>query len=116
MGKLEVLAGSMLQTGIFSYSDEPVTLADDVIDALAASFATLRISDAPTDDEYPREVFSFSDSPLSINDGAPAGTMDLCVEVFITDTGTSSSSSAARKAAEAKAAATGPPRPTRCAP
>ena len=31
--------------------------------------------------------------------------MDLCVEVFVTDTGASSSSSTARKAAEAKAAA-----------
>ena len=67
----------MLQTVIFSDSDEPAALADDVIDALAASFATLRIPDAPTDDEYPREVLSFSDSPLSINDGAPAGAMDL---------------------------------------
>ena len=79
VGRFEVLAGSMLQTGIFSDSDEPVAMADDVIDALAASFATLRISDAPTDDEYPREVLSFSDSPLFINDGAPAGAMDLCV-------------------------------------
>ena len=85
MGQLEVLAGSMLQTGPLSDSHEPVTLVDDVIDVLAASFAMLRISDAPTDDEYPREVLSFSDSPLPINDGAPTGAMDLCVEVFVTD-------------------------------
>ena len=43
VGQLEVLAGSMLQTGLLSDSDEPVTLADDVIDALATSFAALRV-------------------------------------------------------------------------
>ena len=90
-------------------------LADDIIDALATSFATLRISDAPTDDEYPREVLSFSDSPLSISDDAPTGAMDLCVEIFVTDIDASSSSSAARKAAEAKAAVdrAGSPNPPR---
>ena len=91
VGQLEVLAGSMLQTGIFSDSNETVTLEDDVIDALAASFAMLRISDAPTDDEYPRKVHSFSNSPLPINAGAPAGAMDLCMEVFVTDIDASSS-------------------------
>ena len=105
MGQLEVLAGSMLQTGIFSDSDEPVMLADDVIDALAGSFAMPRIFDARTDDEYPREVLSFCDSPLSINDSAPAGAMDLCVEVFVTNVDASSSSSAARKATDAKVVA-----------
>ena len=59
VGQLEVLAGSMLQTGLLSNSDEPVTLADDVINALAASFAALRIFDAPTVDEYPTEVLSY---------------------------------------------------------
>ena len=41
--------------------------------------------------------------------------MDLCVEVFVTDTGAASSSSAARKAAEAKATAdrAGSPNPLR---
>ena len=33
VGQLEELAGSMLQTGPFSYSDESVTLADDIIGA-----------------------------------------------------------------------------------
>ena len=105
----------MLQTGNFSDCDEPVALADDVIDVLAASFAMLRISDAPTDDEYPREVLSFSDSPLSNSAGAPSGAMDLCMEVFVTHIDTSSSSSATRKAAEAKAAAdkAGLPNPLR---
>ena len=37
VGQLEELAGSMLQTGPFSYSDESVALADDVIGALAAN-------------------------------------------------------------------------------
>ena len=43
VGQLKVLVGSMLQTGLLSDSNEPVTLADDVIDALAASFTALRI-------------------------------------------------------------------------
>ena len=64
VGQLEELAGSMLQTGPFSYFDESVMLADDVIDALAASFVALRISDAPMADEYPNKVLDFSDSPL----------------------------------------------------
>ena len=34
VGQLEVLSGSMLQTGLYSDSDEPVTLADDIIEAL----------------------------------------------------------------------------------
>ena len=59
MGQLELLAGSMLQTGLLSDSDEPVMLANDVVDALAASFAALRIFDAPTVDEYPTEVLSY---------------------------------------------------------
>ena len=45
MGQPEELVGSMLQTGPFSYSNEFVTLADDVVGALAASFAALRIFD-----------------------------------------------------------------------
>ena len=61
--QLEVLAGSMLQTGLLFDSDELVKLADDIIDALAASFTALRISDAPAADEYPSEVLDFSDSP-----------------------------------------------------
>ena len=73
MGQLEELAGSMLQTGLLSDSDEPVTLADDVIDALVASFATLRISDAPTADEYPSEVLDFSDSPSPSTAALPPG-------------------------------------------
>ena len=40
VGQLEELAGSMLQTGPLSDSDEPVMLVDDIVDALAASFAT----------------------------------------------------------------------------
>ena len=51
VGQLEELAGSMLQTGPFSYTDESVALADDVIGVLGASFAALRISDAPATDE-----------------------------------------------------------------
>ena len=43
VGQPEELVGSMLQTGIFSDSDEPITLADDIVDALAASFAVLHI-------------------------------------------------------------------------
>ena len=58
VGQLEELAGSMLQTGLLSDSDEPITLPDNVIDALAASFAALRISDAFAADEYPSEVLS----------------------------------------------------------
>ena len=50
MGQFEELDGSMLRTGPLSYSDESVMLAEDVIDALAASFAALCISDAPTAD------------------------------------------------------------------
>mgnify|MGYP005823314811 CR=1 FL=1 len=73
MGQLEVLVGSMLQTGLLSNSDEPVTLADDVIYALAASCTALHISDAPTADEYPSEVLDFSDSPISLGSSAPAG-------------------------------------------
>ena len=53
VGKLEELAGSMLQTGPFSYSDESVTLADNVIGVLATSFIALHISDAFAVDEYP---------------------------------------------------------------
>ena len=71
VGQLEEMAGSMLQTGIFFDSGEPVMLADDVIDALTASFTTLRISDTPTDDEYPREVLSFTDPPLSSTTALP---------------------------------------------
>ena len=51
VGQLEELAGSMLQTGPFSYADESVALADDVVGALVASFAALRISDAFATDE-----------------------------------------------------------------
>ena len=115
MGQLEVLAGSMLQTGLLSGSDEPVTLVDDIIDALTASFAALHVSDAPAADEYPSEILDFSSSPLSLAGNAPAGAMDLCVEVFVTYTGASSSSSAARKTAATKAAAerAGSPNPLR---
>ena len=42
MGYLEELAGSMLQTGPLSYSNESITLADDVVGALSASFVALR--------------------------------------------------------------------------
>ena len=76
MGQLEELAGSMLQTGPFSYTDESVVLADDVVGALAASFAALRISDAFAADEYPSEVLSYSDSPLSLSGRFTAGAMD----------------------------------------
>ena len=93
----------MLQTVPFSYSDESIALADDVVDALTASFATLRISDAFAADEYPSEVLSYSDSPLSLGGGASAGAMDGLVEVFVTGDGASSSSSKTRKAAEARA-------------
>ena len=58
VGQLEELAGSMLQTGPFSYSDESVALVDDVVSALAASLVVLRISDAFAADEYPIEVLS----------------------------------------------------------
>ena len=51
VGQLEELAGSMLQTRPFSYSDESVTLVDDVIGALSASFTALHISDAFAVDE-----------------------------------------------------------------
>ena len=105
MGQLEELAGSMLQTGPFSYADESVALADNVVGALAASFAALRISDALAADEYPSEVLSYSDSPLSLGGGIAAGAMDVHVEVYVTGDGASSSSSKTRKAAEARAAA-----------
>ena len=104
MGQLEELAGSMLQTGPFSYSDEPVMLANNVVDALAGSFAALRISDATAADEYPSEVLSYSDSPLSLGGGVSAGAMDVHVEVFVTGDGASSSSSKARRVAEAAGA------------
>ena len=91
VGQLEELAGSMLQTGPFSYTDESVALADDVVGALAASFAALRISDAFAADEYPSEVLSYSDSPLSLGGGVSAGAMDVHVEVFVTGDGASSS-------------------------
>ena len=93
----------MLQTGLLFDSDELVKLADDIIDALAASFTALRISDAPAADEYPSEVLSYSDSLLSLGGSISAGAMDVHVEVFITGTDASSSSSTTRKAAEAKA-------------
>ena len=105
MGQLEELAGIMLQTGPFSYSDESVALADDVVGALVASFAALRISDAFAADEYPSEVLSYSNSPLSLGGGVSARAMDVHVEVFVTGDGSSSSSSKTRKAAEARAAA-----------
>ena len=95
----------MLRTGPFSYVDESVALADDVVGALVASFAALRISDAFAADEYPGEVLSYSDSPLSLGGGVSAGAMDVHVEVFVTGDGASSSSSKTRKAAEARAAA-----------
>ena len=84
MGQLEELAESMLQTGPFSYSDESVVLMNDIVDALAASFTVLRISNAPAADEYPSEVLSYSDSPLSLGGGISAGAMDVHVEVFVT--------------------------------
>lgn len=105
VGQLEELVRNMLQTVLFSYSDESVMLADDVVDALAASFAALRIFDAPTADEYPSEVLNYSDSPLSLGGGISAGAMDVHVEVFITGDGASSSSRKTRKAAEARWAA-----------
>ena len=100
MGQLEELAESMLKTGPFSYSDESVALADDVMGALAASFTALRISDALAADEYPSEVLSYSDSPLSLSGGFTAGAMDAHVEVFVTGDGASSSSSKARRVTE----------------
>ena len=104
VGQLEELAGSMLQTGPFSYTDESVTLADDIIGTLAASFSVLHISYAFVTDEYPSEVLSYSDSPLSLGGGVSVGAMDVHVEVFVTGDGASSSSSKTRKAAEARAA------------
>ena len=41
----------MLQTWPFSYTDESVALANNVVGTLAASFAALRISDALATDE-----------------------------------------------------------------
>ena len=105
VGQLEELAGSMLRTEPFSYADESIALADDVVGALVASFAALRISDAFTTDEYPSKVLSYSDSPLSLSGGVSAGAMDVHVEVFVTGDGASSSSSKTRKAAEARATA-----------
>ena len=105
MGYLEELAGSMLQTGPLSYSNESITLADDVVGALSASFVALHISDAFAADEYPSEVLSYSDSPLSLGGDIAAGPMDVHVEVYVTGDGASSSSSKTRKAAEARAAA-----------
>ena len=67
----------MLQTGPFSYSDESVVLADDVVGALTASCAALCISDAFMIDEYPSEELSYSDSPLSLGGGVSAGAMDV---------------------------------------
>ena len=95
----------MLQTGPFSYSDESVTLADDVVGVLVASFAALRISDAFAVDEYPSEVLSYSNSPLSLGGGVSVGAMGVHVEVFVTGDSASSSSSKTRKAVEARAAA-----------
>ena len=95
----------MLQTGLLSYADESVTLADDVVGALVASFAALRMSDAFAADEYPSEVLSYSDSPLSLGGGVSAGAMGVHVEVFVTGDGASSSPSKTRKATEARAAA-----------
>ena len=97
--------------GSFSYVDESVALAGDVVGALVASFAAMRISDAFAADEYPSEVLSYSDSPLSLGGGVSAGGMDIHVEVFVTGDGASSSSSKARRAAEA-AAATAQTEPT----
>ena len=94
----------MLQTGPFSSSEESVALVDDVFGAPAASFAMLHISEAFTADEYPSEVLSYSDSPLSLGGGVSAGAMDVHVEVFITGDGASSSSSKTRRAAEARVA------------
>ena len=106
MGQLEELARSMLRTGSLSYSDESVTLADDVIGALAASFTVLRISDALAANEYPSGVLSYSDSPLPLSGGFTAGAMDAHVEVFVTGDVASSSSSKARRVAEAAGATT----------
>ena len=94
----------MLQTGPFSYCDESVALADDVISALTASFTMLRISDAFAVDEYPSEVLNYYESPLSLSGGFTAVAMDAHVEVFVTGDGASSSSSKARRVAEAAAA------------
>ena len=107
----------MLRTGPFSYADESVTLADDVVGALAASFAALRISDAFAADEYPSKVLSYSDSPLSLGGSISAGAMDVHVEVYATGDGASSSSSKTRKAAKARATAerTEPSDPLRAA-
>ena len=93
----------MLQTGPFSFSDESVALAEDVIGALAASFTVLRIFDAFVVDEYPSEVLSYSDSLLYLGGGIAAGAMDIHVKVYVTGDGASSSSSKTRKAAEARA-------------
>ena len=97
------LSGNMLQTGPFSYTNESVPLADDVVGALTASFAVLRISDVLAADEYPSEVLSYSDSPLSLGGSLAVGGMDVHVEVYATGDGASSSSSKTRKAAEARA-------------
>nr|XP_040243996.1 uncharacterized protein LOC120963429 [Aegilops tauschii subsp. strangulata] len=54
----------MFQTGLLSDSDEPVMLADDVIDVLAASFAALRISGAPAAYEYPGRCITSPTPPF----------------------------------------------------
>ena len=107
----------MLQTGPFSYTNESVTLADDVVGMLAASFTVLRISDAFSADEYPSEVLSYSDSPLSLSGEFTAGAMDAHVEVCVTGDGASALASKARRVAEAGAAAarTEPSDPLRAA-
>ena len=68
-------------------------------------------------DEYPSEVLSYSDSPLSIGSGISARAMDVHMEVFVTGDDASSLSSKTRKAAEAKVAAewTEPSNPLRAA-
>ena len=105
VGRLKELTGNMLQMGPFSYTDESVALADEIVGPLAASFAALCISNAFAADEYPSEVLSYSDSPLSLGGGVSAGAMDVLVEVFVTGDGASSSLSKTGKAAEARAAA-----------
>ena len=53
VGQLEIPARVTFMTGLPSDTDEPVSLADDVIDMLAASFTAMCIFDAPAADDYP---------------------------------------------------------------
>lgn len=74
-------------------------MADD-IDSLIALFSMLRISNAPAMDEYPSGVLGVSDSPVPLGEDISVGVLDLCiwVEVFATDSGSTSPKDAAERA------------------